>query len=394
MAYTGSGTGTPIVIPTPTSPLDGTFFEGARLDGLALPLALYPSLVGYDECAFWGVLTQHNQAESDCSELWTETNRMLLFYGLQQAQQMIEDYVGFFLTPTFVSGKFADSPFDNFRFVDNHAYCPTLNTKWRNIIEFGDRVEEFIEEGATVTYAADPVVLGPFVIELGDIYELKIYHPGSNREITPSKIIYASGSLTIHIPRCRLVKEELLSIGTKDDGLHYENDLFFEETVDIKRIYADTTHQVDLVSPHSCNAFCSSTLCTEHTQTGCAFVQDARQGFIQVSPGNYIEATNSWRYTNSNFCSCNYQTARLYYRSGLKYLSWNIYDMILRLTHTLIPDELCSCGHVAHILNRDREIPRNLTRAKQNNPFGEMTGAWFAFKVAQRMKIWRAGVLQ
>lgn len=388
MAYTGSGTGTPITVPAQT-----TFFEGARLDGLALPLALYPRLVGYDECAFWGVLTQHNQAESDCSELWTETQRMQLFYGLSEAQRMIEDHVGFFLMPTFVSGKFSDSPFDNFRLVDNPYFCPTLTTKWRNIIEFGERTEEFIESGATVEYTADPVVLGPFGVTINDIWEVKVYHPGSNREITPSKISYSPGNLTIEIPKCRLVKEELLSIGTRELGLQYENDSFFVSTVDIKRVYVDSTHQVDLVSPHSCNSWCASNLCSEYTQTGCAFIQDARQGFIHVSPGNYISSTGKWRYANNELCSCNYQTARLYYRSGLKYLSWDIYDMIMRLAHTLIPDELCNCGHITPILQRDREMPRNLSRAKQNCPFGEMAGAWQAWKMASRLKIWRAGVV-
>lgn len=351
----------------------------------AVSLPRYASIIQYDECAFWGV-TYENQPTQACSTLWNERQRQAIAEALAEAQQEIEQYVGFFLAPTYVNGALDSSFFKHPRYVDEQRYTAhqTL-TRYANLLEFGKRAVSTIYAAASVNYSCDPVIVGPIATTINSIEEVHVYLPGSDREIVPSEVTYSGGYLIIYIPRCRLVKEEFI---WSDSSIPYETLSNFTQVVDVKRVYTDTTQQVDFVSNHSCNAFCSTNGCSEFVTSGCGGIVNKKLGLVELSPATW--GGSSWVSPSSSCCSP--RTARLYYRSGLRELDMQAERALVRLAHTKMPQAPCDCSATSNMWKDDRFIPKMMNRTRMNCPFGLSDGAWTAFRFAQPMKIYRGGV--
>jgi hypothetical protein len=74
-------------------------------------------------------------------------------------------------------------------------------------------------------------------------------------------------------------------------------------------------------------------------------------------------------------------------------LTRQVEDAIVRLAHSKMPDEPCGCDMLQRHWKRDRNIPQVLTRERINCPFGLSDGAWFAYRQAATLKIWKASIL-
>ncbi|MHA2066141.1 MAG: hypothetical protein ACXABY_17355, partial [Candidatus Thorarchaeota archaeon] len=68
-------------------------------------------------------------------------------------------------------------------------------------------------------------------------------------------------------------------------------------------------------------------------------------------------------------------------------------DAIIRLANTKMPEDPCGCETAQRLWREDRQRPDPTTVPRLNNPFGMSNGAWAAWKYAQAMKVFRAGVL-
>jgi hypothetical protein len=349
----------------------------------ALPLHLYAQLTGYDECAFWGVQYE-GQAEYECRNHWSEWERTSLAEALGQAQQMLEDELHYFLAPTFVTGSYSDAE----RTVDTQQlyHSNVAITRWALVQGPGVRAETVIDEIATVSHAEDPAIVGPIAVaELGSTSEIEVYHVGTERRIYPSKITYEGGELTIEIPRCRLVDPSLLS--TSEQGIEYDDTDNFVDEVTVQRVYRDTSEQTNLKGHLSCVA-CSLGTCEQHSQSACMVVTNTRLGFVTLRPANYSSGT--WTVIRPSDC---YQTVELNYLAGLSTLTPAIQNMIIRLAHSLMPDEPCGCDIIRRLWERDTHTPDNLSRERQACPFGLSDGAWIASEWAGRNAITRGSIL-
>ena len=381
MPASGSGSGTPIppITTTPTSMLDTLSIQ-------ALSLAEYAAIIGYDECAFFGV-SYDGQTEYDCRTFWTEYQRMDVYRALMEAQQMMEDVLGYPLCPTWIVGQ--RDEFVEHRYLDEQALgkANPITTRWGFVIAPGVRAESTIQANATVSYDTEPAVVGPFTTTINSTAEVKLYYPGSDREITPFRMTYSSGSLTIYIPRCRLVDTPNMV----DSGYDYTDTDNFLAAVDVKRIYNDPSTAATLVAPHQCSGAgctCSTDGCSEYTQTACIYTRDKRLGIVDIVPATY--SAGSWtRVTN---CSHNYEIVRLNYQASLRTLDTKLKMALVRLAHTLMPAEPCGCKIVQARWEQDRKIPAVVTREQLNSGFGAMDGAWFAYKVCQSARLKRMSV--
>lgn len=349
----------------------------------AVPLHRYAKLIGYDECAFWGVIYE-GQSQTPCDPLWSEFERMTIAQALAEAQQEIEQVVGYPLCPTWVVGQLADGDGD-VRWVDGQRYRGRQRARYSYLIEAGVRAIEVVASNAAVNHASDPTVVGPLATTATDPAEIKVYYPGSEREIYPSKVTIAEGSVTIQIPRCRMVKGQFTN--QPKGGLLYELVSNFLETVDVKRVYNDPSTQAELVRPGCKNNACAGG-CSECTHTACMHIRNARNGYVDVSPATY--AGDGWQ---PAYPCQRYELVRLNYRCGLQKLSLQAEMAIIRLAHAKSPEEPCSCSRTNHLWERDRNVPEMLTRERLNCPFGLSDGAWQAFKFAQSLTNYRLGVL-
>ena len=365
----------------PTSPVPP--IEALSICALSLPE--YASIIGYDECAFFGV-AYDGQIEYDCRMFWTEWQRMDVYRALVEAQELMESVLGYPLCPTWIVG--APEQFGEQRYVDAQELTGTpLLTKWGHIIAPGVQAESTLQANATVDYNTEPAQVGPLTVTISDVAEVKVYYPGTDREIKPSRMTYSGGQLTIYIPRCRLVETP----NTTDDGMAYTDTDNFLAAVDVKRIYNDPSVGATLVAPHQCSGAgctCSTVGCSEYTQTACIYTRDKRLGIVDIVPATY--SSGAWsRVIN---CSHNYELVRLNYQAGLRTLDTKLKMALVRLAHTLMPAEPCGCKIVQARWEQDRKIPAVVTREQLNSGFGAMDGAWFAYKVCQSARLKRMSV--
>lgn len=353
----------------------------------AVTLARYAYIIGYSECAFWGVVRE-GEYNGECRDLWTKPQRDAIARYLAEAQEEIETEIGFFLSPRYVVGALADQPHGNDRLVDDQVYTRPMSARWPKIISAGVRATETLEAGASVSLVADPATVTVVGVTLTDTSEVTVYHPGTEVEINPSSINLNAGTLTIRIPRCRLVKADLAD--NPETGLLYTDLANFESTVDVVRIYTDQSTNATLVAPHSCSSWCASGGCNEYTTPGCIYVVAPLIGTLDVKPASYTDG--AWR--PSGVCRPNTR-ARLNYLAGARSLTRQAEDTIVRLAHAKMPVEPCGCDVTQRLWKRDREEPEvgQATRERINCPFGFSEGAWWAYRFAQTMKLTRGSVI-
>lgn len=347
--------------------------DGLIVEDNAVALARYAQIIGYHECAFFGVNAPGN-VDDACRTIWTLEQRRAIAKALAEAQGDIEGVTRYPLSPKW---------FEN----EEHALrCPIV-ADWTKLIAAGVRAETVIDEDATVTLRGEgDVILDPAIVtaatDVTDADEIHIYHPDSEAEIFPSAITISEGEVTISIPRCRLVADQ----NNPPEGWEYEDDANFLSAVDVRRVYNDPSVNATLVSR---NSSCNCGNCSETTRTGCMYITNKEVGIVEVRPATYTEG--AW--VGASALCRSYTRVRLNYRAGLTRLTYQWEDAIVRLAHSRMPNEPCGCGIAQSVWQRDRNIPDALTRERINNDFGLSDGAWFAWQVAQGKKLMRAGVL-
>lgn len=352
----------------------------------AVTLARYAQRIDYPECAFFGVAYDGDNV-GQCRNIWTMWQRNNIAFYLLEAQQEIEEVVGYPLSVTWVVGDIADEPDNRANLVDTQAIASTLITRWGYVIAGGVRARDEISSGVVVNHATDPAVVTVVGVTDFDVNELLVFHPDSDYPIVPSSVSITGGTLTIEIPRCRMVKPSLQD--NSKSGLDYNDLANFADEVDLVHEYNDPSTNAKLVKSHQCSLACSLSGCVDSTDDGCINVQDFRVGHIQIQAATYVIETG---WTGHTSCS-GYKRVKLNYQAGLPSLPPQAEDAIIRLAHSKMPQEPCGCDITKQMWERDRKVPDVLTRERANCPFGMSDGAWVAWRFAQAMRLVRANVI-
>jgi hypothetical protein len=302
---------------------------------------------------------------------------------------MLEDFIQYPLMLTWITGTLTTDG----RFYDEQ---PIQNrnpfvTRWGMVQAAGVQVVNTLQASAAINYNdASTAVVGPLAVTISSTDEVRIYYAGSNRLITPSKLTYVSGNLTIEIPRCRLVKPELFGAITQNVGIEKGTVGNFVTSVDVKRVYNDPSTNAQLVTNHPCNAGCSSQGCTQYSDAACMVVNQARLGIVEIYPATYANSTWARR---TALCCDGWQTLRLNYQAGVRALSASMEQVLVRLAHSLMPEEPCSCATVKELWKRDRQVPEILSQARLQAPFGTSEGAYFAYQWAKGAALLKGGLI-
>lgn len=387
MPASGGGVGTPVVAPDASSTIYDQQEELLLTPNCAVSLVRYAKLIGYDEVSFWGVLAERDLQVTACDPIWSENERMTLQNALAEAQQEIEQVIGYPLCPTYISGTYDDNP----RWFDQQSYCSSrLITRYPRLIQAGSLAIQTLEADSEIDYdtTAGIGIVGPISTAATVTSEIKIYYPDSDREITPSKITLSGGSVIIEIPKYRMVKQEFLNDPSGD--VLYETPGFFLAEVDVKRIYTDTTNQATLVRPNCRNGSCVSG-CYECTQTACIYIRDPFIGLVDVNPATWNSDLSEWR--TDVICRSNYSLVRLNYLAGVRRLDLQAEMAIIRLAHVKMGRPPCQCDRTREMWTRDYDTTGAITRERVNCPFGLSNGSWSAYRWALSMASKRASIL-
>lgn len=374
MPGAGSGTGTPVgsgVAPSTTP---------AAIESSCVTLSRYCELIGHEPNAFWGVARDDLADVGYNTSIWTEPQRLEIARLLSEAQEEIEQVVGYPICLRW----FED---------EQHPYKPIVHTNWRKVVSVGVKATSVIAAGSAIDHTNDPAVVGPIATTVTDTSEVHVYYPGSDREITPQTLSISGGLLTIWIPRCRLVDPDKLfnPVG----GLDYDVIANFLGTVDVEREYLSVATQATLVWPHkqtdSCDCTCGCRSCSEYTHAGCEYIRNSETGAIDVLHADYM--SGAWS-ASCDTCYCTWpEFVRLNYRAGLTTVTRQAEDAIVRLAHAKAPEDMCSSDSLQRLFKRDREIPPVLDSRRLACPFGINNGSWVAYKFAMALKVGECSVL-
>jgi hypothetical protein len=347
----------------------------------AVRLARYAQIVGYDENPFWGI--NHNVGENQCRYIWSLADRLMVAKYLGEAQREVENNIGFLIGRQWTVER------------KKPLKCPTF-ARWGHLRALGIKGVSIIASSEAVDHTSDPAAIGPIATTVTDPEEIVIFHPGTDMEIDPSSIVISGGSVTIEIPLCRMVIATF--VDNPSAGWDYgDYDTWGEQTVDVKRVYNDTSTQAHLISNHPCNSACYSTGCSEFSTEACGYISDPEIGIIELYPAEYSGGT--WTRSRGN-CHCNgWEQEQLNYMSGVD-LDYNIEDagfqvedIIVRLAHSKMPKEPCGCDPLKAMWNRDRLVSDFNTRERINCPFGMSEGAWTAWHWVMNTKLERGGIV-
>lgn len=339
------------------------------LEFSAVFLVDYAALIGYTECAFFGV-NHPNNADYECRAIWTKAQRDMVAFALAEAQEEIEQDIRYHLTPRWITGE-------------RHEYRPVILAEWGYVIAGGVISDVMIQAGAAVNHATDPATVTVPGVTCAAA-SIHIFHAGTDTEIIPSALsVSALGVLTASIPWCRLVAPAYED--NPPEGLVYaDHATWIAGTVDVRCITNDTSTQATLIVPPS--ACCTTTPCTDTEYSACIHLRRPKLGSLSVRRATY--SGGAW--TGASFC---YEPAwvELNYYAGLQTLTKQARDTIIRLAHSKMPDEPCGCDVTQRLWKRDRNVPQVLTRERINCPFGMSDGAWTAWRFAQTMRLVRGG---
>lgn len=328
---------------------------------LAVPLPRYAQIVSYSEAAFFGVSAPYNEPYI-CRAIWTSLQRKDIARELLAAQEQIEQHVGYYLVPTYTEGE-------------RHELRTPVVTNMGRLIALGRRAVSGIALGVSVSHAADPVTVTLPGVTIGNTSEVRVYHFGTDIDIIPSGVTYAGGTLTIKIPRVRMVRPE--NEDNPPEGWDYDDVSLFADKIDIKREYTDTTAPVHYVAYR----LQSGQPPAEIVKDGSGVIRNAAAGIVELLPLDV-------------FClQPRPALVGLDYLSGLLSVSEHLEDIVIRYAHSRLPDAPCGCDFLRAMWERDRNIPQVLTAERENCPWGMSDGAWTAWTFARSAVQYRARAL-
>lgn len=339
----------------------------------AISLARYAAFIGYRPCAFNGIRNDDDEDYS-CSRVWTKSQRDMIERSLREAQEELEQEIGYFLAPSWVEDE-------------RLPYRSNLRTRWGHVIAGGVLSDTVIGNSVAPNYAADPATV---TAPLGtcDPEDVHVYLEDTDIEVTPSGYTTAGGNIIFSIPWCRLVAEAYLD--NPEAGWDYADVATWRAPrVDVRCRANSTATQAEFIwrQGHACT--CSLRGCSDHRHDGCIYVRNAPLGTIDVTRADYSAGT--WTAASLSCCEYYPDWVELHYYSGLQVLTRQAEDAIIRLAHSKMPDEPCGCEVTQRYWKRDRNTPQVMTRERINCPFGMSDGAWTAYRFAATMRLVRGG---
>lgn len=331
-------------------------------DRSTVTLARYAQIIRYDENAFFGINAPNNR-ERACRKIWTKLERDMVARYLGQAQDMIEQVL---MYP--IGQKWYED--------EQHKNVSRFFTKWSYIQALGIRAESNIALAVVLDHTNDPAVIPAIATVLTNEDEIHFYQAGTDVETYPDSMTLSGGFLTASFPRARLVKEE--DQDNPDTGLSYSDTSPtgpYMQTLDIRRIYTDTTDVGEFIWPLG-RENCPE--CAEETEPACGYVRSSISGVVTLLPSAGVDCTY-----------CGATEIRLSYCAG-RPMSASAEDAIIHLAHALMPTTPCEgCDPIMMLWKDDRNIPDQITVDRSNALFGVQEGAYHAWIYATRNRHFR-----
>lgn len=307
-----------------------------------IPLDRAAELLGMNPLHFNSIQSENYPFRYPCDDTWFQydwqdagrISRESLAFALRQAEDMTWRHLGYSMLPIWHENE-EHVPLQHYRpeissLLNSRGLPKSITANNAYVIEVGKRTKTLVQRNAfleyedttgdgwkdTVTLTCDTTVTDP--------EELHVYFPGEDGadewEIRPIKVSISDGLATITLQRHQVPLPELWerqrspeSLGLTIDG---DNDANFLQTVDVYRVYTDTTDQGHLINPAYCLT-CSGAGCVAcgyETQSVCVTIRDPRLGILAYQRATWDAANARW----VPAATTNYREERIkvHYRAG------------------------------------------------------------------------------
>lgn len=359
---------------------------------LAVTLDDYAERLGI-ECPPFGGFTVLGEPNYFCRYVWSQTQREYLAMALQTAQELIEEQLGYPIAPRYFAEEL---PFGHYTKRGVEIPAPLGLARGMGI-EFGVEVEAEIADAAVIAYSGDEGAVTVTVPAEVPLSELVIFYPDEftapdevkhKYRVTPSLLERAAPpaetQVTITIPKCRLMKPALFY---SNETVRYDDAANFMPTVAVSWVHTDNSQIATIYY----DSRCAGPACAQGIQTACGEWRDKRLGLVKLTRAVYDADEGMWVKCCGSSCGVP-RYAIISYRAGLVTTSATLTQAVIRLAHTLLPDEPCGCAGVIKIWEQDR-AEAAVVAGIRNIPWGLTTGAYFAWGLVQQMRLGHGGLL-
>ncbi len=405
-----------------------------------LSLTRWAEIMGLDPRHFSQVVTAAKPS-TICSAVWKQypwqdadlISREDVALAIQDAERLIEDYVGYNLLPDWtVDERIFMTPAAipeviNVSLLTARRFPTTVKVGRGHIISGGIQTKAVISAGEAVAYTDEDGDGYPETATITaattvtDPDEIAVFVPGESAhddaEFRPlanpitrrRDVTIAAGVVTIVMAREQLADPDLITAlapGQIDGNV----DANFLATVDVYRRRNDPQTQATLMwSPREgmlCN--CADTTCptcAHSTQVGCLLAYDYRQGIFQVQPATFDSDDETFTATIAAVGRTP-DKVRAWYYSGLQdqrrdsptlEMEGQWERAVTYLSLTKMTRVVCNCSNVqafsrrmtedlaASVSNEAGGVSFNLPDSLASSPWGTMRGALMAWQLANSM---------
>lgn len=350
----------------------------AKKSQLSLTLDRYQELLQVPIGAFNGLMKDGENigGGEEYSGIWTQTQRDRLATFLAQAEEKRENEVGYFLAPKYTSAEV------------HVAHNPVI-FKNKNLISIGEQVYDEIGSVALTLRDLYNTIIDPVIVTIStttvlDADEIVVRYPGLTTEIHPLSVsLAADGTVTILIPRCRLVDPALDD--DRENHLHYDTDANFLSSVEVWRCWYRQSTGAKYFA-QGFDTFNIINLCAYADN-----IENYRLSIAEFQPatwdGEIASPTNEW-------ALCVYNV-RGHWKLSVNYLSGMQQSIqtelqTIHLAHTLMPNQPNN-GSLISMYWQNDSAP---TDPIVYTPYGSCVGAMDAWISDSRNKIGAGGMFR
>jgi len=278
-----------------------------------IPLDRAAFHLGIDPYHFNGCYTTTRTIRPSCDDVWFrydyqqngKISRESLAAALAFAEKKTSEVLGYYPLPQWVTDESVDLPqhWDvlRYNFYNSRGQHKSIRTDWGYVTEVGTLQKDPVECDAVVSFEDldldlfNETMQVTVATDVTDEEELRVYYPGKNGrdewEIRPLNDITIAGGFAVIQWSKELGVLETLINQVADESFESivvdgDDDTNFLQTVDVYRVYTDTTSQMTLQA-ESCS--CSSTPCEFCTETACTTIRDSKEGIVAYQRASYTD---------------------------------------------------------------------------------------------------------
>jgi hypothetical protein len=398
----------------------------ARADTLTLiPIDRVAYHLQLDPFHFNGITSNYRRNAYACSDTWYQhdwqsagkLSRESIATALRMAEDIVVQHLQWWPVPQWIEEdvlmpNYFKTEWTNYYNATGRAKSVTASYGF--IVETGRKTSSLIDSPATVFSdedgdGLDETVTITFATTVTEEDELHLYYPNQDGrdewEIRPvDSITITGGVATIVFKKYLIPLWNLVEQVPLDGDAHIlidgDDNTNFLRTVDVYRVYADTSQQITFTYDPS-QYYCSSVPCEVITDTGCLFIRNPRLGILAYQRAD-------WDSDNSTFVNKYFYNppvkGTIYYRAGkqnqrAKFPNRQMDEKLERLlvyyALSLVDTELCGCCNTRNTWNFmsqdlslvNREESHVVQWDDLRNPLGTSRAAMLLWKHIQVIRL-------